>query len=273
MATYIIGDIQGCYASFRRLLKKIDFDPKRDHIWCTGDLINRGENSLATLRFIYQHRESFSTVLGNHDLHLLNLYFLKKPLKRQDTCIDILLAADADSLIAWLRERPMSHYFSEFNLFLCHAGLYPLWSVQTALALGQEIQQALNSEQTISTFFKQLYGDEPKKWHDQLTGANRARFIVNAMTRMRFLTAELELDLKHQSTIADTPAYLHPWFNHPHPLNVGADIAFGHWAALQGDVQSHTNGTFNVFGLDTGCVWGHLLTALRLEDRTLFQTR
>lgn len=273
MATYIIGDLQGCYKAFTALLQHIDFNPNKDTLWLAGDLINRGDNSLATLRLIYQNRHAMFTVLGNHDLHLLSTYFQSIGPRPKDTFHDILLAPDAFRLIQWLQQQPMCHYFDSSKLFLSHAGLYPNWSIQQALKLGQEVSEQLKQSQDLSAFFKTLYGDFPNKWNDDLTGPDRLRFIVNALTRMRYLDHESRLDMSCKSGTDKAPKSLAPWFNHTVPLDKKNNIAFGHWASLEGNVAQHTNGDKAVYALDTGCVWGGNLTCLHLESKTLFTVK
>ncbi|HBF08912.1 MAG: diadenosine tetraphosphatase [Gammaproteobacteria bacterium] len=270
MATYIIGDLQGCFSSFMSLLQKIQFDPSRDQVWIAGDLINRGHDSLATLRFIYQHRQSIFTVLGNHDLHMLNAYYLRKPLKKGDTFHDIMLAPDANTMLSWLIEQPLAHYFEHFNVFLSHAGLYPAWTHEQALSFASEVQEQLCQKDKIITLFNEMYGNTPDYWDDNHKGMDRYRFIMNAMTRMRFLYSDLRLDFKHKARIEDAPQELSPWFAHRVQLPGTTHIAFGHWASLAGTAPNHTNGNKNIFALDTGCVWGGTLTALKLETMELF---
>lgn len=270
MATYIIGDLQGCYSAFMSLLQKIQFDPQRDKVWLAGDLINRGDNSLATLRFIYQHRNAIFTVLGNHDLHMLNAFYLRKPLKKGDTFHDIMLAADADSMLSWLIQQPLAHYFEDFNLFLSHAGLYPAWSIDQALGYAQEVQHQLSQAEKRPSLLSDMYGNSPDFWDAHLQGMDRYRFIMNAMTRMRFLHDDLRLDFKHKARIEDAPPTLTPWFSHQVALPGTSHIAFGHWASLAGEIPSHTNGAQHLIALDTGCVWGGTLTALQLETMTFF---
>lgn len=269
MATYIIGDVQGCFKTLMQLLKKIEFKPQKDFLWFAGDLINRGENSLASLRFIYEHRRRCATVLGNHDLHLLSTYMLKAGLRAEDTFNDILFAPDAGRLIHWLLEQPMCHYFNEHQLFLSHAGLYPGWSVSQALEMGTEIQHTLQHQADLPCFFSQMYGKTPYRWDPTLTGADRKRFIINTFTRMRCLSKDLSLDFSHKGGLENIPQGIYPWFNHPVPLRGEANIAFGHWASLKGVVGEHTNNPSSILALDTGCVWGGQLTAYCLEEQTL----
>lgn len=273
MATYIVGDLQGCYGAFMGLLQELNFNPSQDSLWCAGDLINRGENSLATLRHIYEHRHAMQAVLGNHDFHLLSTFFQKRPPRPKDTFSDILSAPDSAQLMHWLRNQPICHHFAAENLFLSHAGLYPGWSLETALQLGKEVNAQLQGEEHgFLQLFGSLYGNEPQLWSPQLTGPDRLRFIVNAFTRMRFLDSELKLNMEYKSSINEAPSTLSPWFNHGTTLSGECHIAFGHWAALEGDIPAHTNGKKLIHALDTGCVWGGPLTALELGSNRRIST-
>jgi len=265
MATYIIGDLQGCYRSLVALLKKINFNPNKDRAWLTGDLINRGHNSLASLRLVYEHRNAINTVLGNHDLHLLSLYHQHKAIRPKDTFLDVMLAPDVSRLIAWLQTQPLSHYFVEHNIILTHAGVYPSWTVEDVIANGQDIQNLLASKATALPYLENVYGNTPNRWQSELQGQARARFITNAFTRMRFVTENLELDMDHKQGVDQAPAHLMPWFKHPKINACTANIAFGHWAALQGKIESQANLNIEIHALDTGCVWGGPLTALEIE--------
>ena len=273
MATYIVGDLQGCYKSFTQLLKILAFNPSKDILWTTGDLINRGDNSLATLRLVYENRDSIFTVLGNHDLHLLSTYYQNLEMKPSDTFLDILLAPDAETMLSWLKEQPLCHLFEKFNLFLSHAGLYPAWTIKQALSLGESVRHQLCSAEPVGTFFSPMYGNTPSQWSDALQGTDRTRFVINALTRMRFLTADLSLDMANKHSLEKVPSGLYPWFNHPTPLSGESNIAFGHWASLQGNIDSHSNSSMAIYPLDTGCVWNGHLTALHLESMTLISTK
>jgi len=268
MSSYIIGDLQGCYSPFLRLLDTIKFNPKQDTVWLAGDLINRGCDSLSTLRYIVQHNQSFKCVLGNHDTHMLACFYSHHAPFVSDTFADITMAPDAFKLLEWLRNQPICHYFSKYNVFLSHAGLYPFWTVSQALAYAKEVEQHLQMKNTadFGQFIQVIYGNTPYQWSPTLTNNDRLRFIVNAFTRMRAVSPDGTLDLHHKGDLKDIKKPLLPWFNHSKSHPSSAHIAFGHWASLEGHIEEHTNQPFNLFALDTGCVWGGQLTALCLDN-------
>jgi bis(5'-nucleosyl)-tetraphosphatase (symmetrical) len=262
MATYAIGDVQGCYQALQRLLDLIRFDAAEDRLWFVGDLVNRGPDSLAALRFVQSLGEVALTLLGNHDLHLLAVAEGFARLKRDDTLDDILAAPDRDDLLDWLRHRPLMHY--EAGCAMVHAGLLPAWSVTRALELAQEVEAQLRAP-SYRSFLAKMYGNQPDRWDERLTGHDRLRIIVNAMTRMRVCTADGILEFAHKGKPAGMPAGYLPWFAVPGRRSRDTTVIFGHWSAL-GLVEEP-----NLYGLDTGCLWGRELTALRLDDRRLFQ--
>lgn len=259
MSTYIIGDIQGCLQPLKRLLDVIHYDPSCDRIGFAGDLVNRGPESLATLRFI-KSLDNPIIVLGNHDLHLLALgYGLIE--RDPDHCLqEIVNAPDSVELLDWLRQQPL--LFQDPNFYVVHAGIPPQWSLEHAWQLSQEVSNALRGPD-FKTFLAHMHGDEPQQWQEQLEGFDRLRYIVNALTRMRFCTSGGQLDLSNKTALNEKVDF-QPWFhwrcNDPQP------IIFGHWAALKGRCQQS-----NIHAIDTGCVWGGPLTAIRIEDRKLFQ--
>ena len=264
MATYAIGDIQGCLQALKQLLNSFSFDINRDRLWIAGDLINRGPESLQTLQFLYDIRENLDIVLGNHDLHLLAVAAgFKKPTP-SDTLDEILKAPDRDELLNWLRQQPLIHHDSKLGYTMVHAGIPPQWSVDESLSYAKEVEQVLTGN-NINSFLKVMYGNEPNRWNESLTGTDRLRLITNYFTRMRFCTPSGELELKTKSHINDAPAGYYPWFTINNRKAKSENIIFGHWAALQGETHQD-----NIFALDTGCVWGGELTAMRLEDRTMF---
>ncbi len=263
MATYAIGDIQGCYSALQRLLEKIGFNPQHDALWFTGDLVNRGPQSLETLRFIKQLGEREVTVLGNHDLHLLAVAHGLHSGKPQDTLQGILDAPDFTELCDWLRQQPLLYHDPTLNYTMVHAGIPAQWDLSTALSHAHEVESALRSPQ-YAEFLAHLYGAEPSCWDNNLSGWPRLRLITNYFTRMRFCTAAGQLDLKHKMTSIDSAEYL-PWFQLPNRQNRDLRIIFGHWAALRGKTSAA-----DVYALDTGCVWGDCLTAMRLEDQQRF---
>jgi len=259
MATYAIGDVQGCYDELRELLGEIGFRRGRDKLWFVGDLVNRGPKSLEVLRFVSSLGDAAVTVLGNHDLHLLAQYEGVEKLKEKDTFQDVLDAPDSRELVDWLRGRPMMH--ADDSCAMVHAGILPAWSVEKALELGAEVQAAL-AARNYRDFLQRMYGGSPDAWRDNLSGWDRLRVIVNAMTRMRFCSIEgrMELDAKG----AKAPRGYQPWFE-TRPASEKTTIVFGHWSQLGLRLDER------LAGLDSGCVWGGRLSALRLQDRKLYQ--
>ena len=262
MATYAIGDVQGCFQALKGLLKRIAFNPKRDRLWLVGDLVNRGPDSLATLRFVKGLGNSAVCVLGNHDLHLIAVAEGHAVLRRDDTLEETLSAPDCAELIAWLRQRPLLH--AEGGCAMVHAGLLPSWTIAQAQELAHEVENALRATRYAS-LLASMYGNEPDRWNDRLSGYARLRVIVNAMTRMRVCTREGVMQLRYKGDSDALPTGALPWFAVPGRASSTTPIIFGHWSALGLVLES------NVIGLDTGCLWGRKLSALRLEDRRLFQ--
>jgi bis(5'-nucleosyl)-tetraphosphatase (symmetrical) len=262
MATIAIGDVQGCYDQLMRLLERADYDEQRDTLWFVGDLVNRGPQSLATVRFVKSLGPRQVTVLGNHDLALLVVAAgIKKP-HRGDTFGDILAAPDRDELLAWLRHQKLMH--ADGAWAMVHAGLLPQWSIAQALACAREVEAALQGPDH-GEFLKHVYGNEPLRWRDALAGYDRLRIIVNAMTRMRLATADGTLEFSHKVGLANTPAGYLPWYDIADRASRDTTVIFGHWAALGLLLRE------DVACLDSGCVWGRTLSALQLEDRRLIQ--
>jgi len=263
MATWAVGDVQGCKKPLKRLLKKVGFSWDRDILWCAGDLINRGPNCLKTLRYLYKHRDNLRMVLGNHDLHLMAIAAGAKQLGRQDTLEPILLAEDREQLITWLHQQPL--IYQEHGFTMVHAGIPPQWTVDEAAARAREVEAVLQSPDC-TTFLQHMYGNEPASWSDDLEGMERLRLITNYFTRMRYCADDGRLDLESKGPLSDPggPAAqnkeLDAWFNHPHRKTAYDRIIFGHWASLQGKTSSA-----NAIGLDTGCVWGNAMTLFCLE--------
>jgi bis(5'-nucleosyl)-tetraphosphatase (symmetrical) len=258
MATYAIGDVQGCFDELQALLGKCAFDKKKDRLWFVGDLVNRGPKSLEVLRFVRDLGESAVVVLGNHDLHLVTQYEGFERKRKDDTFQDVLEAADAKQLVDWLRMRPMMH--ADERYAMVHAGLLPQWSIHKALSLGAEVERALRTP-GYRDFLSNMYGSKPEQWSDSLDGWDRLRVIVNAMTRMRFCTADGRMEFRAKG--AEPPSGYRPWYETRRGRE--APIVFGHWSQLGLRLDPH------VTCLDSGCVWGGSLTALRLEDRALYQ--
>lgn len=266
MATYAIGDVQGCYDALRRLLDIVKFDPPRDTLWLVGDLVNRGPQSLETLRYVRRLGDAAVTVLGNHDLHLLvaaSGYTRQYP---GDTLDAILLAPDRDNLLHWLRQQKLMHYDQKIDYAMVHAGLLPHWSIAQAESLAREAEQALRGDEC-DELLRRMYGNEPCAWRDDLLGHDRLRVIINAMTRMRLCTAQGEMEFRHKlAPVAGTmPEGFMPWYDVPGRASADTPMIFGHWASLGVLLRA------DVVGLDSGCVWGRKLSALRLEDRRTFQ--
>lgn len=266
MATYAIGDIQGCYHALRNLLQHIAFKPGRDRLWLVGDLINRGSGTLDVLRLLTEYHAQYPSsvvaVLGNHDLHALTVAAGLKTAHRDDTLQPLLEAPDKDQLLAWLRQRPLLH--AENDYLMVHAGLLPQWTIAQAMHLAGEVEQALRGPDYLD-FLLGMYGNQPDQWDDELQGMDRLRLITNAMTRLRVCTPAGRMDLRFKGEREDIPDGLLPWFKVSFRKSLDTTIICGHWSALglyRGD---------NVVALDTGCLWGGNLTALRLEDQQLYQ--
>jgi bis(5'-nucleosyl)-tetraphosphatase (symmetrical) len=263
MATYAIGDIQGCYDSFCRLLDVCAFDAACDQLWLVGDLVNRGPQSLETLRHVRKLGDAAITVLGNHDLYLLMMaYGGARKRGRDDTIQPILDAPDREELLDWLRRRPLCHCRGEFCMV--HAGLLPQWTVEQANQLGREVQMALSADD-FQEFIRNMWGSEPAAWSDELSGWARLRVIVNAMTRMRFCTPAGVMEFFSKGETSNAPAGHLPWFEVPGRQSADKTLVTGHWSALGLKLLS------NLLALDSGCLWGNHLSAVRLEDRQVFQ--
>lgn len=261
MAVYAIGDLQGCYDPFRRLLDELRFDPSRDILWLTGDLVNRGPKSLKTLRFVKKLDNAVVTVLGNHDLHLLALEAgAVRSGKRFSALQKLLNAADAEELCDWLRHRPLAHYDEHLDTLLVHAGTHPTWDVKKTLALAAEVEEALQGFD-YPTLLGKMYGNLPSLWSGKLTGYKRLRFIINCLTRMRMVTAHGHLDLSFTGSPWRARGGSIPWYEAKNPAWQDTRIVFGHWSAL-GLVALP-----KLISLDSGCVWGRQLTAVRLDKR------
>lgn len=267
MSTYAIGDIQGSYQPLLRLLERIQFDPAADRLWLAGDLVNRGPDSLAVLRFLYQIRHAVTLVLGNHDLHLLAVARGQRPGSARDTLDELLQADDCAVLLGWLRHGKLLHHDPELQFAMVHAGIPPQWNLTEACAHARELESVLQDadENLYDQFLAHMYGNQPSTWQPPLTGYDRLRLITNYFTRMRFCTADGTLELETKTGATGAPPGFLPWFAHPHRKTRDDKIIFGHWAALQGRAN-----TPNIYALDTGCAWGGSLTALRLEDEQLF---
>lgn len=260
MATYAIGDVQGCFDDLLRLVDKINFDKTTDTLWFCGDVINRGPKSLETLRFIKSLGSSAITVLGNHDLHFLAVTALANNPSKHDTFTDILEADDRDDLVKWLLSNKLFHHDSDLNISMVHAGVPIQWTIEDAVSFSSEIEKILQSDSSLD-FFKHMYGNYPPEWNPNLTGWNRYRFITNVFTRMRYCDDEGRPDFRHKGDIGTQPKHLTAWFMHEHRRTKDNEIIFGHWSTLSNIKEK------NIYAIDTGCLWAQNLTALRIDTK------
>lgn len=263
MACYAIGDVQGCFASLQRLLALIDFSPECDHLWFTGDLVNRGPRSLDMLRWAYEHEQHITVVLGNHDLHFLARVAGAAHAKKRDTLDELLAATDCDRLADWLRRRPLVHVEGEHMLL--HAGVHPKWTAHETRERGAEIEHELAGP-SWRAFLAQLHGSPPR-WDPRLGGGDRWRAILAYLVRARMLKPDGRIEPDFDGHPSQAPAGCVPWFQFPERLWATHTAVFGHWAALGLDIGPRH------IALDTGCVWGNSLTAMRLDDRSVFQVK
>lgn len=265
MSDYAIGDVQGCYGPLQRLLDHVQFNEREDRLWFVGDLVNRGPESLAVLRFIHALPRRSNITLGNHDLHLLGSMFGGKPWKgSDDTLHEILAADDGEELGHWLRAQSILCYSKELNVVMTHAGIAPMWDLNEAMRLAKELEQALSGEH-YKEFLALMYGNKPDAWSEELLEIDRLRALTNYFTRMRFCDAQGRLELNYKGTLKAAPKTLYPWYEVPMRKEISADIVFGHWAALMGECPHP-----RIHAIDTGAVWGGPLTALRLQDKQRF---
>tara|TARA_R100001163_G_C5065192_1_gene203036 strand:- start:1746 stop:2570 length:825 start_codon:yes stop_codon:yes gene_type:complete len=271
LAVYAVGDIQGCYKPLVKLLDKINFDPASDRLWCVGDLVNRGPDSLKTLRFLKQLGPAFTAVLGNHDLHFMALATGAFDGGKKKTLKKLLQAPDCLELCEWVRTLPILHHEvldtskGQEAFLMVHAGFAPGWTLKQVLAYAHEVENTLQGKDYLK-FLQKMYGDKPDIWHEGLTGMKRMRVLTNYFTRIRFCNEEAQLNLAIKTGANTAPPGFGPWYKYQQ-LSRKMTILFGHWATLNGVTD-----TENVYALDTGCVWGRCLTALRLEDKQIFCT-
>ncbi len=263
MSLYVVGDVQGCYDALMRLLEKVCFDPDIDTLWAAGDLVNRGPDSLTTLRFFMQIKHSVQVVLGNHDLHLLAVAYGVRKSKKSDVLESVLDAADLPEITQWLRSQPLLHVDAEKKLALVHAGIPHIWTLKQAQRYAAEVQLMLQGDD-IKYFLQNMYGNEPNQWHDSLNGWERLRLITNYLTRMRFCGSKGELDLTNKQGPDTAKSGYKPWFQF-YSKQPSHRILFGHWASLAGRVT-----TQHVVALDTGCVWGGKLSLLAWEENKIY---
>ena len=262
MATYAIGDIQGCYHAFTALLERLKFNQKRDKLWLVGDLINRGSGSLEVLRWCFQHQNCIKTVLGNHDLHALAVAHEFKKANKGDTLQALLDAPDSDALLTWLRHQPLM--IANEKYVMVHAGLLPQWTIAQALSYANEVEMALQAD-SYHDFFANMYGNFPNQWQDDLTGFDRLRVITNALTRMRICTEQGEMEFAFKGELQDIPSGYMPWFDVSARQSQTTQIICGHWSALGLRQRNH------IHALDTGCLWGRQLSAMCLETQVITQ--
>ena len=264
MSTYAIGDVHGCLDSLKNLLYNIKFNENKDKLWFTGDLVNRGPKSLDTLEFLYDMKDIVKIVLGNHDVTLL-LLDVNKKIKIEHTCQDILYSKKKHILITWLKKQPLLHYDKELKYCMVHAGILPSWDLQLAIKLSNEVIVYFKSKEKYYSLLMNLFGNKPDLWNENLTGIDRIRFIINVFTRLRFCSTNGQIELKTKGNKISNDKKYRPWFLINERKTKDTNIIFGHWASLMGKVNVK-----NIFSLDTGCVWGGKLTALRLEDKKIF---
>jgi len=264
MSIYAVGDIQGCLQPLKRLLKAVNFDTNKDQLWSTGDIVNRGPESLATLRYLYNLGDAFKMVLGNHDLHLLAIAAGVTRCKPKDTLDEILIAPDRKVLLEWLQSQPL--LISRYGYTITHAGIPPNWSIKEACARASEVETVLRGDQA-SLYFANMYGNAPAGWNAELQDSDRWRVITNYLTRMRYCDPEgnLELTCKVHPSVA--PEGLTPWFAFTSIKTIDDTIIFGHWASLEGMNCGH-----NVYALDTGCVWGGCMRLMELGTNRYIET-
>ncbi|MFA9500245.1 bis(5'-nucleosyl)-tetraphosphatase (symmetrical) ApaH [Mannheimia sp. E30BD] len=264
MATYIVGDLHGCFKEFQLLLEKVNYTPEQDELFLTGDLVARGEDSLACLRFVKDPTNNAKTVLGNHDLHLLSTLLGIKRVKPNDKVAPIFQVEDRLELQNWLRNRPLAIHHPTHKFLLVHAGISPEWDLATTLNCAKEAERVLQSSE-YADYIAQMYENNPQRWSEDLQGIERWRYIINVLTRMRFCYTDKRLDFECKLPVEEAPKDLVAWFELDNPLYKEQEIIFGHWASLMGKCPYR-----NIHALDTGCAWGSHLTMLRWEDKQIF---
>lgn len=266
MATYAIGDVQGCYEELLELLDTIKFDEQNDRLWFTGDIVNRGPGSLEVIRLI--KRLDAVMVLGNHDLHLLAIASGKAKLRKKDTLDTVLNAPDAAGLLSWLKTRPLLYRDGKAGITLIHAGLPPQWTISQAADYAHEVEQTLQGE-SAAEFFAHMYGDQPEIWSEDLRGWDRLRFITNCFTRLRYCSPKGRISMQEKGPPGRQTGSLMPWYQVSGRQSATDTIIFGHWATIRlGTKQDFKSA--RVHALDTGCVWGGMLSAMRIEDEKYF---
>lgn len=260
VATYAIGDIQGCYSEFRRLLDEIDFVPSKDRLLLLGDLVNRGNESLSVIRFAMKHQQSVDVVLGNHDLFMLSVLEEVASIRPGDTFSDVLDAPDREEIHKWLCHRPLAIHNSKLNYLAVHAGVHPRWNLSDTLNHAAEIETMLQSKDR-KKLFRKMFGNRPSRWSESLSGWKRLRFILNVLTRMRFISIDERLNFVEMGTRASSENQLVRWFDFPNRIEIEPTVVFGHWSSL-GVFQSP-----GILAMDSGCCWGRCLSAARLDAK------
>lgn len=265
MATYFIGDIQGCYSELIALLKQVDFNPRIDELWVAGDMIARGPDSLKTLQYLISQGSAIKAVLGNHDLHFLAIHAGIKKAKPNDKLDKLLCSKDLPIIIDWLKKQPLLRKLPHEDVYMSHAGFPPQWTIETCLKQAKSAEKKIQSSQS-NQWLLNMYGEKPNDWHKVKTKQEQFRYTVNALTRMRYCFSDGRLEFDCKNSPIDAPEHLKPWFEiHPQKPK-STQWVFGHWAALMGNVSRN-----NIYALDTGCVWGGHLTLLRWEDKQIFK--
>ena len=259
MAVYAVGDLQGCAVPLEEMLDRVNFDPAEDWVWLAGDLVNRGPDSLEVMRLVRCLGDRAISVLGNHDLHFLAVVEGIRRSRRGDTLKKLLKAPDLEETVAWLRRQPLAHFDRDLGVIMVHAGIYPGWGRKKLMRLAGEVESIIQGDQC-AELLRNMYGRRPAVWDDDLKGWDRYRFIVNALTRMRYLNKKTQLNFTHKGPPGSQPNRWMPWFDHPDMRCRKWKIVFGHWSAL-GFLQYR-----NYVGLDSGCVWGGKLSAVRLDN-------
>lgn len=262
MATFVIGDVQGCFDELQELVEYISFKPKKDQLWFVGDLVNRGPQSLQTLRWIKSLGNSAVTVLGNHDLHLLAAYAGVKEISTNSSLYPVLQANDVDILMEWLRHQPLMAYNRHLEFVMVHAGLAPQWKIQHALNYAKEVEDILRSNK-YKDFLNNMYGDQPDQWNDRLKNWDRLRTITNFMTRVRYCNNQGVMSFSDKGPPGTQSAHMKPWYEIASRKSQDTCVVFGHWSTLG---YLHDN---NIISTDTGCLWGGLLTAIKIEAESL----
>ena len=260
MATYAIGDIQGCYSEFRHLLDEIDFVPSKDRLVLLGDMVNRGKDSLSVVRFAMKYKQSIDVVLGNHDLFMLSVLEEAAPIRSGDTFSDVLDAPDREEIHEWLCRQPLAIHDSKLNFLAVHAGVHPRWRLSDTLNYAGEIETMLQSKDR-KMLLRKMFGNKPRRWSESLSGWKRLRFILNVLTRMRFISIDERLNFVEVGPRASNENKLVRWFDFPNRIEIEPTIVFGHWSSL-GVFQSP-----GILAMDSGCCWGRCLSAARLDTK------